>query len=57
MKPLMAVLRQKGQESTDYTDDTWVVCKTKMEVDQNIVDTRVIPTNLDIYYKWWKACF
>ena len=57
MKPLMAVLRQKGQESTDYIDDTWVVCKTKMEVDQNIVDTRVIPTNLDIYYKWWKACF
>ena len=43
----MKVLRQMVHESADYIDDIWLVGKTKMEMEQNIIATRAIFTNLD----------
>ena len=57
MKPPMTVLRQMGHESADYIDDIRLLGKTKMEVEQNIIDNRAILTNLGFVINDGKTVF
>ena len=53
----MIVLRQMGHESTDYTDDIQLISKTKMEEEQNIIDSRAILTNIGFNINYGKFVF
>ena len=57
MKPPMTVLRQMGHESADYIDDIRLLGKTKMEVEQNIIDNRAILPNLGFIINDGKSVF
>ena len=57
MKPPMTILRLMGHESADYVDDKWLVSKPKMEVEQNIIGTKTILTNLSFIINDGKSVF
>ena len=57
MKPLMIVLRQMGHESADYIGDIQRLGKTKMEEEQNIIDSRAILANLGFNINYGKSVF
>ena len=43
----MTFLRQLGHGPAAYIDDIWLVRKTKRKVEQKIINTRAVPTNVD----------
>lgn len=53
----MTILRLMGHESADYVDDKWLVSKPKMEVEQNIIGTKTILTNLSFIINDGKSVF